>query len=98
MAVSNFELRFPLLGIFKLGQGYYGYLPLETGVFYDAGVTWNKGEKPKFLGGDRDILKSYGFLARFNLFGYAVLELDYVKPIDRVQEGWMWQFNITPGF
>ena len=98
MAVSNLEVRFPLLGIFKLGQGYYGYLPLETGAFYDAGVTWNKGEKPKFLGGDRDILRSYGLLARFNLFGYAVIELDYVKPIDRPEQGWLWQFNFTPGF
>lgn len=98
MAVSNLEVRFPLLGIFKLGQGYYGYLPLETGAFYDAGVTWNKGEKPKFLGGDRNILRSYGLLARFNLFGYAVIELDYVKPIDRPEQGWLWQFNFTPGF
>ena len=98
MAVSNLEVRFPLLGLFRLGEGYYGYLPLETGAFYDAGVTWNKGEKPKFLGGDREVVRSYGLLARFNLFGYAVVELDYVKPIDRPQQGWMWQFNFTPGF
>ena len=98
MAVTNFELRFPLLGIFSLGQGYYGYLPLETGAFYDAGVTWSNDSKPAILGGDRKAVRSYGALARFNLFGYAVLEFDYVKPVDRPNQGWFWQFNLTPGF
>jgi Tol biopolymer transport system component len=98
MAVTNLELRFPLLGLLNLGQGYYGYLPLETGVFYDAGTAWSKDNKPEFLGGKRKAVRSYGAMARFNLFGYAVLEFDYVNPIDRPEQGWYWQFNLTPGF
>mgnify|MGYP003289523341 CR=1 FL=1 len=30
--------------------------------------------------------------------GFAVLELDYVRPFDRPGQGWMWQFNLTPGW
>ena len=41
IAVANFELRFPLFGALHLGGGYYGILPLETGVFYDAGAAWS---------------------------------------------------------
>ncbi len=99
IAVANFELRFPLLGVLHLGKGYYGALPLETGVFYDAGVAWNKGEKPSFIhGGTRKMVRSYGAVARLNLLGYLVLEADYVKPLDRPGKGAFWQINISPGF
>ena len=32
-----------------------------------------------------------------NLFGFAVAEIDYVKPLDR-DRGWLWQFALRPGF
>jgi hypothetical protein len=32
-----------------------------------------------------------------NLFGYAVIEVDFVKPLDR-NTGWGWAFNFAPGF
>src|SRR5467141_684579 len=38
--VANAELRFPPFGLLGLGGGYYGFLPVEAGVFYDAGVAW----------------------------------------------------------
>ena len=41
---------------------------------------------------------SVGALLRINLFGYAIGEVDYVKPLDRTNRGWQWQFNLTPGF
>ena len=28
----------------------------------------------------------------------VILELDYVRPLDRPGRGWLWQFNLTPGF
>jgi len=99
MAVANFEVRFPLFGALHLGGGYYGALPIETGVFYDAGVTWSKGQKPSFLkNGDRKPVRSYGALIRASILGYLVLEVDYVKPQDRHDRGAFWQFNISPGF
>ena len=99
IAVTNIELRFPLLGLLKLGKGYYGILPIETGVFYDAGVAWTRSQKLWFLkGGTRKLSKSYGATIRINLLGYAILEIDYVNPVDRPHKGWFWQFNLIPGF
>lgn len=98
MAVGNLELRFPLLGLLGAGQGYYGVLPIETGIFYDAGVTWSNHDKPDFLGGDRKTVRSYGFTGRINLLGFAVLEVDLVNPVDRPAKGWFWQFNLNTGF
>ncbi len=96
--VANFELRFPLLGVFGLGDGFYGYFPIETAFFYDAGVAWTNNDKPKFLGGDRKPVSSAGIAFRVNLFGYAVGEVDYVHPFSRPGNKWLWQFNLTEGF
>ncbi len=98
IAVANLELRAPLFGLLGLGKGYYGVFPIETGLFFDAGLAWNSTEKPSFMGGDRTIVKSYGATARVNLLGYLVFQLSLVNPIDRPQKGWMWQFDIRPGF
>jgi WD40 repeat protein len=98
LLVGNVELRFPLLGLFGIGKGYYGFLPIEFAAFYDAGVAWQNGIKPSFFGGDRKPVSSTGIALRMNLFGYAVGEVDYVKPLDRPLQGWMWQFNLSPGF
>ncbi len=38
--VASAELRFPLFGLLHAGGGYYGILPIEAGVFYDAGLAW----------------------------------------------------------
>jgi outer membrane protein assembly factor BamA len=96
--VANLELRFPLFGAFGIGRGYYGTLPIELATFYDVGVAWQKGMTPQLFGGDRKAVKSLGLAMRINLMGYAVVEVDYVKPIDRPNKGWLWQFGFTPGF
>lgn len=36
--------------------------------------------------------------ARINLFGYAVVEINFVRPLDRPRKGWFWQFALRPGF
>jgi hypothetical protein len=98
MLVGNFELRFPLLGVLGLGGGYYGFLPIEFGAFYDAGVAWTKNEKAWFLDGSRDLVRSAGATLRLNLLGYLIAEVIFVNPIDRPKKGWHWQFSLTPGF
>jgi Tol biopolymer transport system component len=98
MLVGNLELRFPLLGVLGLGHGYYGAFPIEAAVFGDAGVAWNAGDTPKFLGGKRQAATSAGAALRVNLFGFAVVEVDYVKAFQRPDKGWLWQFGFTPGF
>jgi Tol biopolymer transport system component len=97
MMVGSAEFRAPLIGLFN-PRAMYGGLPVELGVFADAGIAWTSAVKPGFMGGDRDWVRSVGATLRFNAFGYAVGELDYVRPLDRPGRGWMWQFNLTPGF
>lgn len=98
MLIGNAELRFPLLGAFGIGPGFYGYFPVEFGVFYDAGVAWSNDQKPSFMGGDRKAVTSYGLALRANLFGYAVGEVDFVHPNDHPGTSWLWEFNLTEGF
>jgi hypothetical protein len=78
--------------------GEYGGVPIDVGVFADAGVAWTSFDKPSFAGGNRDWVRSVGATVRFNAFGYIIGEVDYVRPLDRPERGWMWQFNFTPGF
>ena len=98
LLLANAELRFPPFGAFG-GRSFYGPIPLELIAFADAGVAWTRNEKAEFLsGGTRKWVKSVGAGARINLFGYAVIEVDYVKPLDRPRKGWIWQFNFSPGW
>ena len=97
LAVASAELRFPLLGLFG-GRSYYGPFPVEMVLFGDAGLAWTGDFKPSFAGGDRDWVRSVGAALRVNLFGYAVGEIDFVRPLDRPDRGWLWQFNLMPGF
>jgi len=97
LAVVGAELRFPLVGLFNR-RTLYGPLPLDIAFFGDAGTAWTSDDEPEILGGERRWVRSAGVAFRFNAFGYAILELDYVRPFDRPGRGWMWQFNLTPGF
>ena len=98
MLLANFELRFPLLGALGIGSGFYGFLPLDFGIFYDTGTAWFTNEEPTFWGGNKKPISSYGLLLRLNLFGFAVGEVDYVHPFDRPDKKWLWQFSFTEGF
>ncbi len=97
LLVGNVELRAPLWALFG-GDSFYGPLPVEIAGFFDYGVAWDGDSKPEIFGGARSAARSYGAALRANVFGYAVIEIDYVKPIDRPLKGWMWQFSLRPGF
>ncbi|MGH7569477.1 MAG: BamA/TamA family outer membrane protein [Gemmatimonadales bacterium] len=99
--VGNVELRFPLFGLLGLGDGYYGFLPVEAALFSDAGVAWTGGAGggAKLFGtGSRRLVTSAGVSLRMNLFGYAIGALDYVRAYDRPDTGWMIRLSLTPGF
>jgi len=98
MMVANFELRFPLFGVLKIGRGFYGILPVDFFTFFDAGVAWYGYEKPSFLGGDKKPVASTGVGVRMNVMGYFVFGINYVHPLSRPQKGWYFQFTISPGF
>jgi outer membrane protein assembly factor BamA len=98
MLIANFELRFPLLGLFGIGEGYYGFLPIEFGGFFDTGLAWDQNNKPWFAGGNRKPVSSAGLVARLNLFGYLIGEVDFVRPLNRPDKNWIWEFNFSQGF
>ena len=98
MLVSNLELRFPLLRPFGVRSAMYGPLPIEVALFTDAGVAWNKADRPSFAGGDRKPVTSAGVSFRANLLGFAVGQLDFAYPFQRPGRGWVWSFSLTPGF
>ncbi len=95
--VGNIEIRFPILGLLGFGKGFYGVLPIESALFFDAGLCWTSHDKPWFQKGKRKWVRSTGVALRFNL-GYFMGELDYVKPFDRPNDKWRFQFGFIAGF
>ena len=43
-------------------------------------------------------MRSWGAGARVNLFGFAVIEIDYVRPLDRPLKKSLWQFSFVGGY
>jgi Tol biopolymer transport system component len=96
--VLNGEVRAPLPGLFR-GTLDYGPVPVEILGFFDAGVAWTQSERPSFVNnGTREWVTSAGFGARVNIFGFAIGEFNFAKPLNRPQRGWMFVFNLRPGF
>ena len=95
--VGNAELRVPLVGVFR-GEYNYGPVPVEAFAFADGGVAWTATSEPSFAGGDRTAVRSAGVGARVNLFGYAIVEVAAARPFDRRGRGWVFSFNLLPGF
>ena len=98
MLVGNVELRFPLFGLLGIGSGYYGAFPIDFTVFGDGGIAWESDIDPSFAGGSREPVFSAGAGLRINLFGFAVAEVNLVRPFDRPAKNWIWEFNLQPGF
>ena len=97
LAIANAELRFPLWSVFG-GDNFYGPLPIEMALFTDAGLAWDSTSRPGFRAGDREPVVSVGAAMRINVLGFAIAEIDYVRPLDRPGRGWVWQFSLRPGF
>ncbi|MGH8441684.1 MAG: BamA/TamA family outer membrane protein, partial [Nevskiaceae bacterium] len=97
MALASAEARVPLIGQLGLVRT-SATPPIDIAAFYDAGVAWTRDLEPSFMGGPRDIVRSYGAGLRLNFFGALVLQWNYVNPIDRPNKDWYWEFVIAPGF
>ena len=76
----------------------YGPVPVEVALFADGGVAWNRGEKPAIFGGSRDGVGSAGIALRVNFLGFAVGQFDIARPFQKASGGWVFQFNLSPGF
>lgn len=97
--VGNIELRFPLFGVLGIGRGYYGIFPVDVVAFYDWGIAWwDKTYPIKFKDAIGNPISSAGVGLRLNLFGFLVLGANYVKPFERPNKSWHFQFSFSPGF
>ena len=65
--------------------------------FADGGVAWGQTTSTLYGGSNKEPVQSAGIAMRVNLFGFAVGEIDYVRPLDRPGRGWLWQFNLHAG-
>jgi Tol biopolymer transport system component len=97
VAVASAELRFPLMRVLGLGNTLLG-IPVEGLFFGDAGVAWESNNELWIADGDRTPVYSAGAGLRFNLFNFIIGEIDYVRPFQRPDKGWHWQFVFRPGF
>ena len=95
--VGNFEVRAPLVGLFK-GRMDYGRIPVDVFAFADTGIAWTAAIRPAFAGGTRDFVSSVGGGLRANLFGFAIGEINLVRPINRPGRGWMFVFALKQGY
>ena len=97
------ELRIPVLGTQSFGLIPFPYLPTELTFFADAGVAWTSDSQPVIRWdtqptADRVPVVSTGVSARFNMFGYMVMEVYYVKPYQRPGVGAHWGLQLVPGW
>lgn len=102
LAVANFELRVPFIGVERYGIINFPFLPTELVLFADAGLAWDE-TRPATLewsrsGSERVPLVSTGVSARFNVLGFMILEAYYAYPWQRPEKGWHWGFNLAPGW
>lgn len=100
VAFANAELRFPVVRRFDLGFLPVTLPPVDGHLFSDAGVAWSGGQQVALSRGYRDdpdvrtLLTSWGAGIRLNLFGFAILRLDYAIPVDRSGRGGYWSWML----
>jgi Tol biopolymer transport system component len=89
VGVMNLEFRFPLIDRPMLGAG--GLPPIRGAVWFDTGFARIPGEPFKFATTEdpgpfgfrlADGRASFGAGVRMNLFGFAVMRLDWAKQTD----------------
>jgi hypothetical protein len=88
-----------LLGMLLVGDGVPALFHFGYGLMTIALVAaLAKGESPSFFGGSRQGVRSAGVALRVNFFGYAVGELDFSRAFERPGHGWVFGFNLMPGW
>ena len=102
LGVVNLEVRVPLFGTERFGLFNFPYLPTELFVFGDAGLAFNDFSEVEFdfvrSGGQRVPVFSAGVGARFNIFGFLILEAYRAYPFQRPDKGAHWGFVLSPGW
>ena len=100
VAFANAELRFPVVRRLDLGFLPISLPPVDGHLFYDAGVAWSHDQQLLLRRGSSDnpdartLLTSWGAGVRVNLFGFAILQLDYAIPMARSGRGGYWSWML----
>jgi outer membrane protein assembly factor BamA len=105
IAVFSAEFRFFLVRNLTLGFLPIGFPPIEGALWYDAGLAWNGTSTVRLdrspgqnLSAVRSPVTSYGVGLRANLFGLAILRVDYAVPNQRPGHGGYWILSLGPPF
>ena len=102
LGVVNLEIRVPLFGTPRFGLFNFPYLPTEIFTFADVGLAFNSLDEVDFnfvrSGGRRVPVFSVGAGARFNIFGFLILEAYRAYPFQRPDRGPHWGFVLSPGW
>jgi Tol biopolymer transport system component len=104
IGVASAEIRFPILTP-AFGFLPQGFPPIEGALFYDVGLTWDERSILRWNrqpGDDqlrvRTPLQTFGASVRMNLFGFAVVRLDYAIPQERRGVKGLWTLSLGPAF
>jgi Tol biopolymer transport system component len=104
IGVATGEVRFPIMtpGMHWVPQG---FPPIEGAFWYDVGMVWDQnsilrwnrrpGDDPVRV---RTPLQVFGGSLRANVFGFAVVKVDYAIPRGRNGVGSVWIFSLGPAF
>jgi len=100
IAVANAEVRVPLFGTKEFGLA-TGFVPTELFFFGDAGVAWTQNQHPvlKYATNTTErvpVISAGGGLRV--LLSYIPLEFYWAKPFQRPGKGFVFGFNIIPGW
>ena len=103
VAAASVEFRIPLIGTDRFGLLSLPFLPTEIAPFIDAGAAWNAGDNVSWRfdrtnTSDRIPVFSAGITSRFNLLGFAVIEMYWVHPFQRLGRSSYFGFNFLPGW
>lgn len=102
MAISNLELRLPLLGPDEFAVFSSRKLPTTLTTFFDGGVSWTPNDLPVMKwdtnSTERVPVFSTGASVRVNILGYLIAELYYAVPFQRPEKGGYFGFHFSPGW
>lgn len=102
MAISNMELRFPLLGPDEFALFSSRTIPTTLTAFFDGGVSWTPNDLPVMKWETRSTERvpvfSAGASVRVNILGYLIAELYYAVPFQRPDKGGYFGFHFSPGW
>jgi outer membrane protein assembly factor BamA len=102
LGVASFEIRIPVFGVPEYGLLNVPFLPLTVSPFVDAGMAWRSDNTLSLSQSNaintRSPVVSAGVSARFNVLGYAILEIYGAHPFQRPQKSWVWGVQLAPGW